>query len=161
MKRKVNISYGSAIFTMLVYIILIGIVYWMMSADYADGWVLGALILTALIALVGLIYCPLSLSADEEGIMINRSLMRKRIYYKDIVAIEDVTPTMGEKVILGSRGFMGYWGWYSEKSVGRYFAYYGMASQSFLVRLTDGRQYMLGCTDTPAMKEFIRRHLNH
>lgn len=46
---------------------------------------------------------------------------------------------------------MGYWGKFREADLGTYFAYYGRASDCFLVTLNDGRRYMLGCADAPAM----------
>ncbi len=48
---------------------------------------------------------------------------------------------------IGSGGFLGYWGWFAEKGLGRYFAYYGRKSDCFLVTLKDGRKYVLGCRE--------------
>ena len=75
--------------------------------------------------------------------------------YSEIESVRLCPPTMGEKRLFGSGGFLGYWGWFSERDLGRYFAYYGKASDCFLVRMRDGRQYMIGCEDAPKMVDYI------
>ncbi len=66
---------------------------------------------------------------------------------------------MGTRRIAGSGGFMGYWGWFREGDIGKYFAYYGKASDCFLVTLRNGRRYMLGCNDAPEMVAAIQKEL--
>ena len=44
-----------------------------------------------------------------------------------------------------------------ERDLGRYCAYYGKASDCFLVRLNDRRKYMLGCKDAPEMVAAIKK----
>lgn len=74
----------------------------------------------------------------------------------DIADVKLCPPTMAARRIVGSGGWFGYYGWFSERDLGRYFAYYGKASDCFLVTLRDGRKYMLGCDDAPAMVEAIK-----
>lgn len=69
-------------------------------------------------------------------------------------------PTMGEKLLLGSKGCCGYWGWFSERDLGKYFAYYGKASDCFFVRLKDGRQYMLGCRNPQTITDYISKRIS-
>ena len=52
-------------------------------------------------------------------------------------------------------GFMGYWGIYVEGGIGRYMAYYGNPSDCFLIRLTNGKQYLLGCQNPADMVAYI------
>ena len=66
-------------------------------------------------------------------------------------------PTMGTIRICGSGGWFG---WFSEKDLGKYFAYYGKASDCFLVTLKNGKKYMLGCKDTPKMVNAINEKIN-
>ncbi len=54
---------------------------------------------------------------------------------------------------------MGYWGWFSERDLGKYFAYYGKASDCFLVTMKDGRKYMLGCQNPAEMVDAINARL--
>ena len=54
---------------------------------------------------------------------------------------------------------MGYWDRFREKGLGKYFAYYGKASDCFLVTLRDGRKYKLGCDDAGEMVSAINSRL--
>lgn len=66
---------------------------------------------------------------------------------------------MGALRICGSGGFFGYWGWFKERDLGKYFAYYGKSSDCFLVTLKSGNKYMLGCTEPEEMVDFINKNL--
>ena len=116
---------------------------------------------TALVPLClsALFYMPLSISADDHELTIRRSLRIKSIPMTDIQDVKLCPPTMGERRICGSGGWFGYWGWFRERDLGKYFAYYGKSSDCFLVTLSDGRKYMLGCKDAPAMVEYISERI--
>lgn len=91
-------------------------------------------------------YAPLSVSVTaSKGLVVRRPLTALRIPSEMISSVRRCPPTMGAMRICGSGGFMGYWGWFRERDLGRYFAYYGKSSDCFLVTLTDGRKYMIGC----------------
>lgn len=64
---------------------------------------------------------------------------------------------MAEKRICGSGGWFGYYGWFREPTIGKYFAYYGKASDCFLVRLKNGKNYVLGCEDKNEFVGYIRK----
>ena len=74
----------------------------------------------------------------------------------DVKSVRLCSPTMGAIRIFGSGGFLGYWGWFKERDLGKYFAYYGRSSDCFLVELKDGRKYMLGCKNAPKMVDYIQ-----
>ena len=67
---------------------------------------------------------------------------------------------MGAMRLFGSGGWFGYYGWFSERDLGKYFAYYGKSSDCFLVRLKDGRQYMLGCNDAQEVVKYIEARIS-
>ncbi len=58
--------------------------------------------------------------------------------------------------IFGSDGWFGYWGWYRDKSLGKYFAYYGNETDCFSVRLNNGKQYVLGSDNPDAIVNYIK-----
>ncbi len=121
------------------------------------------LLLTVLLIVVytvGLFYMPMSISADKDAIYVNRSLKIKTIPIEDVKSVRLSPPTMGAIRICGSGGFLGYWGWFKERDLGKYFAYYGRSSDCFLVELKDGRKYMLGCKNPQKMVEYIKSQLN-
>lgn len=106
--------------------------------------------------LATLFYMPLSITLDDISLNINRPLKIKSIPLTEIEDVRLCPPTMGAKRICGSGGVFGWYGWFSEQDLGRYFAYYGKASDCLIVTLKDGKKYMLGCKDAPEMAQAIK-----
>ena len=104
---------------------------------------------------------PLSISVDKESLNINRPLKIKSIPLPEITDVRMCAPTMGTIRICGSGGWFGWYGWFSEKDLGKYFAYYGKASDCFLVTLKNGKKYMLGCKDAPEMVKAINNRIGN
>ena len=141
MKRKVNLSTYSMIVSGIGLIVLLVALYY--SNDIWSISLISAVLV--LLCALALFYMPLSVSVDDEYLCVNRSLRVKRIPISEISSITLMQPTMAERRIMGSGGWFGYWGWFRESSIGKYFAYYGKASDCFLVKLKNGCQYVLGC----------------
>ena len=78
-------------------------------------------VLLVVMSTVSLFYMPISISADKDTIYVNRSLK-----------IKTIPMTIR---ICGSGGFFGYWGWFKERDLGKYFAYYGRLSEFLLFLL--------------------------
>lgn len=123
------------------------------------GWVMIGMLVCLIIPT--LIYAPLAISVDEEYIAVRRPLATKRIPLQAIAAMSYAPPTMGEKRIIASGGFMGYWGWFKDWEAGKYFGYYGRASETFLLKLRNGKQYMLGCKDCATFAEEVKRQIEN
>ena len=102
----------------------------------------------------------MSISVDDKYLSVNRSLWPKRIPLNEIASIALCSPTMAERRICGSGGWFGYWGWFGERDLGKYFAYYGKASDCFLVTLKNGRKYMLGCKDPQSIVDFTGKKIS-
>lgn len=155
MKQRVELSTYSIIITILCLGILVSTIFMIPEIWWQTGW--GGFI--AILHIVCLYYMPLSIAADEHSIYINRSLKVKRIPIAEVKSVRLCPPTMGAIRVCGSGGFLGYWGWFKERDLGKYFAYYGKASDCFLIELSDGHKYMLGCKNAPEMVEFIAKQL--
>ena len=56
----------------------------------------------------------------------------RKISVRDIERVELFQPTMGAIRIFASGGFMGYWGVFRESDIGRYYVFFGKASDCFL-----------------------------
>lgn len=121
-------------------------------------WLWGAAV--AVLFLSALCYMPISISISLDSECLNISRPIKSIPLSDIVDARLCHPTMGTKRICGSGGWFGWYGWFSEKDFGKYFAYYGKASDCFLVTLKNGKKYMLGCKDAPEMVNAIKEKIN-
>lgn len=103
-----------------------------------------------------LLYSPLSIETDDDSLTVNRTLCKKSLPMKDIRSVAAHQPTLAEKRICGSGGWFGYWGWFSEPATGKYFAYYGKASDCFMVTIKDGRKYLLGCENKRRIIEAVK-----
>lgn len=156
MKKSVKLSLYSSVLTMVL-IVLLGA----MLAGLEDT-IPFIIVLSILIIICGcgLWYMPMSISADDKALSINRPLKVSSIPYSEISTVELCMPTMGAISKFASGGFMGYWGWFSERDLGKYYAFYGKASDCFLVTLKNGRKYMLGCQDPGEMVKYIDKHLD-
>lgn len=156
MKHTVKLSLFSILSSALLLIVLLVLLY--NSRNCWEICIAGS----ALVALsfCALIYMPLSISVNSNELSINCSLKVKTIPLSDIRTVELCPPTLAERRICGSGGFFGYWGWFKEKDLGKYFAYYGKSSDCFLVRLKDGRQYMLGCENPQAIVSYLNENLS-
>lgn len=156
MKHTVKLSLFSILSSALLLIVLLVLLY-----NSRNCWEI-CIVGSALVALsfCALIYMPLSISVNSNELSINCSLKVKTIPLSDIRTVELCPPTLAERRICGSGGFFGYWGWFKEKDLGKYFAYYGKSSDCFLVRLKNGRQYMLGCENPQAIVSYLNENLS-
>lgn len=156
MKRNVKLSSYSIVLSGLSFVVFCMLFVNALRRD-APLWMIWSLgIAIFILCFAALCYSPQSISVDGNTLNIRRLLKTKHIPLADIADVKLCPPTMAARRIVGSGGWFGYYGWFSERDLGRYFAYYGKASDCFLVTLGDGRKYMLGCDDAPAMVEAIK-----
>lgn len=159
MKRRVVLSGYCFATSAIIIALLCGIsVYVAKQPDHIVPLILLCVIIIGLVVAT-LIYMPLTVSEDGSNLCIRRPLRSKRIPVSEISSVKLCQPTVAEKRICGSGGFFGWYGWFSEKDLGKYFAYYGKASDCFLVTLKSGKKYMLGCEDAPEMVKRINELL--
>ena len=158
MRKRVNFSTYSTVITVLSIVILAGVLFVVFS-DPESSLVtrIGVVVIVLLFCLSGLFYAPLAISVDGDALCVERPLRRKVIPLADIADVRLCKPTMAERRLCGSGSFLGHWGRMYERDLGRYFAYYGKASDCFLVTLNDRRKYMLGCKDAPEMVAAIKK----
>lgn len=158
MKQKVKISLYSLIVTLAaltIYAFVISIA--LQRNEMISFWIAT----TAMIAIVvgSLFYMPLSVTVDDRRLKVRRPLKSKIISLDDIEIVEQLSPTMNERRIFGSGGWCGYWGWFKENDLGKYFAYYGKSSDCIFLRLKNGKQYMIGCENPEKVIEIIRKKI--
>lgn len=156
MKHKVKLSSISVVYSIVILCIYVAALCFMAKrGEVAVVYVLAAgLVVRCLCALY---YTPLAISVDDRNLCIHRSLKIKEIPLNEIYSVRLCPPTMAERRICGSGGLFGYWGWFGERDLGKYFAYYGKSSDCFLVTLKNGRKYMLGCENPEEIVGYISR----
>lgn len=157
MKQKISYSRYVSILTALLF----GIVFIACIATVHEKPLFFAILAVYLVLIVTALFFGVAyLKATPDYIILGSILRSKKIRVIDIESVELFQPTMGAVRILGSGGFMGYWGIFKEGDIGRYYAFYGKASDCFLVRLRNGDKYLLGCKDPASMLSYLRPHLN-
>ena len=160
MKKHVEFSAFAVVMTILTFVMLAGICLWQYnkSGMGAECWVL--IVCIVVWGLACLFYAPCSIELNEGYLSIHRPVRTKKIPLSDVASVRACPPTMAARRICGSGGCFGYWGWFSERDLGKYFAYYGKSSDCFLVVLKNGKLYMLGCKDASEMGAAIQAKLD-
>lgn len=156
MKQKVKYSMFCMILTSVIVILLIiGII-----ATWGE-W-RGCVILSVIFFVMtgtSLFYSPLSIESTDDSLIIHRCLKSERIPVSSISDVERCYPSSGGLRLLGSGGFMGYWGYFSDIMIGTYFGYFGDRNQCILVKLKDGKQYVISCEEPDRMLDHISASL--
>lgn len=157
MKSKVKLSQYALILTFIVNIALI--IGCVLTFNKAQGFyiILSVLILLNVMALL---YGPVAVESDSKYVTVKTMLRKHRIPIRNVESVELFQPTMGAYRLFASGGFFGYWGLFREGDIGRYAAYYGKASDCFLIRMKNGDKYVLGCADPSRMVSYIQSQIS-
>ena len=157
MESKVQLSKYAFILTLIVNVLLIfGCV--LIFNEKPGFWLI--LVIWLILLIFGLLYGPTKIIADANHVIVKTPLRKKGILVRDIKSVELFQPTMGAYRLCASGGYFGYWGLFREGDIGRYVAYYGKASDCFLIRMKNGDKYVLGCQNPNEMVKFIQRNIN-
>lgn len=158
MKSKVHFSTYCIIITIVVpAALLTGILTHLHSIDLPT---LLTIALTVGVVAAGLYYCPVSVSVNPRELMIHRLLSGDKTFpLADIVEVDTCYPSAGGIRLCGSGGFFGYWGYFNDIMIGTYLGYYGSRSECILIRLKNGKQYVLGCENAVAMANYIKHQI--
>ncbi len=159
MKQSVKFSPYALFLTIISLVILIAVMIILLH----NGKVVPAYIFAGVIVFIcamSLFYTPMSVSVTANSLNVNRSLRVKSIPFDEIESIRLWPPTMGERRVCGSGGWFGYWGWFHDRELGHYFAYYGKSSDCFLVRLRNGRSYVIGCQNPQTIVDEVCRKIS-
>lgn len=156
MKSKVRYSVLSIIMTLVVIAALVaGLVFTPSDRTGFYMLVVGLLFIFGL----SLWYAPLLVKVTDDGVVQCSALKQRLFPFQDIDYVHRCRPSMGAIRLCGSSGFMGNWGLYRQGDLGRYMAYYGHASECFMLRMKDGRNILLGCRNPEAVLALINERL--
>lgn len=152
MTQKVRLSTFSIMLSGIVMVILLCALYF--SDSPVGISIIGAIIIVW--CALSMYYMPLSISVSNVELRVNCTIRTKRISLKEISSIERLQATILGRRVFGSDGWFGYWGWYRDKTLGKYFAYYGNENDCFVLRLNNGKQYVLGCDNPDTIVNYIK-----
>lgn len=112
-----------------------------------------------LVLIIIILYVPTKLVISDDGITVKRILLPKLIPFEDIIAIKERENGWdGDIRLLGSGGFLGYFGWFRSRDMGKYFAYVTNVNNSFWV-ISSKRVYLLSCNNHKEAIELISKKL--
>lgn len=152
MKSKVKLSRFSSILTLII----TGVLMIACIASFNEKPAFYCILFILIILLLfGFLYGPTSVEADNHNVIVYSMLKKFHIPIENIGSVELYQPTMGAIRLCASGGYMGYWGIFREGDIGKYTAYYGKASDCFLIRMKNGDKYVLGCENPAAMVDYI------
>lgn len=151
MKNAVKFSLWCIIITISIIVLLCcaGIALYYQTKNIIFPCIL--LGIMVVLGFLALFYSPQYIVVKRGQLEVRRILRTTYIPLENIHSVRTCPPTMAERNVFGSFGFCGHWGWFSEPTIGRYFAYYGKSSDCFLVTLKNGRKYLLGCENSSEM----------
>lgn len=154
MERRVKIGKES-LFISFIALDIWGVCMLFGSGNKAMLITLGLIMALMMIAMC--YYAPVSVVVDEDAVVIKRRLRNKVIPMSLIESAVPFTPAslLQNQRFIGSSGFFGYWGWFTDREIGTYFAYYGNPADCFLLLMKDGRKYVVGCEDSQSVAAYI------
>ena len=156
MKSKITYSRFSWLLTFAVFVVLlVGCIA--TFHETAKFFILLGMCVVLIIS--ALLYGAAYIKVDENYIVLGSFLRTRKIPLHEVESVEIFQPTMGAIRLCASGGFMGYWGLFREGDIGRYYGFYGKASECFLVRLKSGGKYVLGCSQPRRMVEYIKSRI--
>lgn len=156
MKSKVKLSAYCTFVTALIIVLILALIV-LTRGKGIEFYILSAVLIG--LVLSGLYYYPTEIVATNDAVVIKRVLQSKTIPCTTISSAARCWPSAGGLRLLGSGGFMGYWGYFSDIIIGTYFGYYGNRNQCIQLKLKDGKQYVISCLDPDAMVTEINRNL--
>lgn len=156
MKSKVKLSPYCTIISAVVLVTIIALM--VITWGKGDEFYIPSAVFIGLI-MSGLYFCPTDIVATSDSVVIKRVLRSKTIPCSTISSAARCWPSAGGLRLLGSGGFMGYWGYFNDIIIGTYFGYYGNRNQCIQLKFKDGKQYVISCLDPDAMVTEINRNL--
>ena len=156
MKAKVIYSKFAALLTVVLLGVLVAGCIAAFDEKISFYSLLGILLM---LIVTGMFYGAVYVKADSRYLVLGSVLRGKKLLMANVQSVELFQPTMGAIRICASGGFMGYWGIFRESDIGRYYGFYGKASDCFLVRMQNGDKYVIGCDRPQEMVGYIKSQI--
>lgn len=126
---------------------------------HQEGIFFTLLSILLILYICGLLYGAAYIKVTDDNIVLGSLLKSKKLPIQGVESVELFQPTMGTIRICASGGFMGYWGIFKEGDIGRYYGFYGKASDCFLIRMKNGDKYVLGCENPAKVVDYIKSQM--
>ncbi len=157
MKQKIKYSTYSILVTIAILLLFIIGVFALLGNT--EKLTLFCIIIGG-VTITGLYFCPKYIEAKDSGIVLHRLLSSPKIYrYDNIQTVEPCYPSFGGLRLCACGGYFGYWGYFHDFVIGSYIGYYGSRNNCILVKMKDGKQYVLGCEDATPFVDYLKSKL--
>ncbi len=153
-EEKVLLSKSAKIITAVILPMLIvfgiGVQLYLLtqSEDEVRRYVLiGVMVLIAATLIPCFMLAPRKIVLTDTQLVLHKGVGKLRLSYADMESVSIYRPTKGVVDVrtFGIGGIFGFIGYFYNKQTGHYIAYVGDYSQAFLVRMKNGKKYMLSC----------------
>lgn len=162
LKSKTELSKSSIGITLGLIILLVILIFFHDSSKADHIMTIAMRCMLIILVIAGGWYCPVAVELDNDALKIHRACSPAKTIPLDAIRSVELhrhSITDVRTRTLASGGFLGYWGWFRSPAIGRYFAYVGKWSDTFLVELNSGRNYVISCKDPDKMTAAINEQL--
>lgn len=108
-----------------------------------------------------LYYCPVSIIVTQNQLLIRRFFTSKNIPLNEIASVEIYSESTRFLKVCGSGGMFGFYGWYKNKELGRFFIYATNLKELICITLISGKKYMISCEDARNLYNEINHRLSN
>lgn len=156
MRSKISYSRFATVLTA----VLAGVLFVACIATVKEPIAFFSLLAIYLVLFISMLFFgPAYIKADSSYIVLGSLLRSKKIPMHVVESVELFQPSAGAIRICASGGFMGYWGIFQEKGIGRFYGFFGNPAECFIVAMKDGKKYVLGCQEPAKMVDYIKSQI--
>ncbi len=102
-------------------------------------------------------FSPTRILVTDTNLIIKFSLRSKAIPLAEIKSAVPYQRTMHFARTFGSGGYYGWWGWFRNQELGRFFVYATNLRRLILITTDSGRKYIISCSDPASLIDRLQR----
>ena len=160
-KQPCNWSRYSIVVTIIFVVVTVLLGCFSTDGDSPRYWAVNICRYAFVLAILsGLYYCPRSVEITPSRLVIRRLLTKKYIPVGEIVVVAPYQRTMNFVRVCGSGGVFGFWGWFRNQELGRFFVYATSLKQLVVITLASGRKYVISCENSQEMAAQIQLRMH-
>lgn len=159
MSLKFNVKWN---WSVVIITIVTPVIIFIAEIIFIQQWIAGYHNLFSFLAMLMGIFvllfpltAPISICLNNECITLNKLCGKKIIHFDKILSIHPFNMSFCIR-IFGSGGYGGYLGVYSNAKIGRFHACVGDLSQTFLIRLKNGKNYVFSSENRDLVIETVK-----
>ncbi|MDR0547730.1 MAG: PH domain-containing protein [Dysgonamonadaceae bacterium] len=160
-QQKVKWSVTVKAITAVVLIVLIIAEYYLVADLLYQQDIMTAFIAIVPILVLGYfaLESPFCIELNNESVIIHKLMGKFNLPYSQIANINIYLPDKSEVRYLGSGGFFGFIGKFSNATIGSYQASVGDYSQAFLIKTKDNKHYVFSCENRELVINTIQKQI--